>query len=336
MAATKHQPGVFCVDFRSDRICGVWQGRRAIRAGELPLAEGTIQGGRLSDRAQVTAVLQKLAESLRVPRGAAVALLVPAAFAEIHTLDPAAFGVAATETIPDALRFELGHRLFQELDEVIYDSQPADDVLVLVSAPREVIEERIWVIQDLGLRPVLVDVDLLGVFNGTEWPRQRSGIIVQVGREFLSCLLVRHGVPASLLTTEAASIAGIQKRIENNGASARSLFRALVATGGQETERSVAAAVKQWIALWAQQIAVEVRFAQHLLEDSIGDGSEQDLLEVRAAGAPLHVEGLREAIEVELEMPVRPIGSGPPGERRGEVTVASNAVAGLARRLGGQ
>ncbi len=333
MAASNHGPGVFCVDMNSDRIAGIWLGKRGGgRLGELPLAENAIQDGRVFERGQVTATLRQLMKELQVPRGAPTAIHLPAAFAEIHTLDPATFGVADTAAIPDALRFELGHRLSLDPGEEIYDSQPVGDVLLVVSAHREVVEERLWVIQDLELDAVLVDVDALGVFNCMDWSQGSSGVVVQIGSEFLTSLVVRDGVPAAFLSATGASVAGICRRAANETATLIPSIKALAAGESVKRDDGPAPELDPWLRVWAQQIASEVSIAKQLLVGPESAAGREEV-ELRFAGVPLRAPRLAAAIEEELGLPFAAVDPISPAGLVGKLSTDGAALRGLARRV---
>ncbi len=112
------------------------------------------------------------------------------------------------EELFKALKFGLGKYIPFNLDEVNYDFQILGDSgegkqqkmmkVLLVAVKKEVIEERIKILQGAGLTPGVIDVDSFAIVNSFKLVRQEDkGIIavLDIGADITSITILRDNIP---------------------------------------------------------------------------------------------------------------------------------------------
>jgi type IV pilus assembly protein PilM len=88
-----------------------------------------------------------------------------------------------------------------QLDFQILDPEGADPQMsvLLVAAKREVVENRVGLLNDAGLTPAIMDVDSFALHNAFErnYPNVLTGLVVlaHIGNETTHVLLLQEGVP---------------------------------------------------------------------------------------------------------------------------------------------
>jgi type IV pilus assembly protein PilM len=112
----------------------------------------------------------------------------------------------ATEDAREVIRWEAEQYVPFDMSSVQLDFQvldPDDDGLqmnvLLVAAKRELVDQRVMLLQDAGLSPAIVDVDAFALHNafGHNYPDAGRGVValVNVGHEISTILLQQDGVP---------------------------------------------------------------------------------------------------------------------------------------------
>ncbi len=112
------------------------------------------------------------------------------------------------EELLKALKLGLGKYIPFNLDEVNYDFQILGDggegkgqkmmKVLLVAVKKEVIEERIKILQDAGLTPGVIDVDSFAIVNSFRLVQQENkGIIaiLDIGADITSTTILRNNIP---------------------------------------------------------------------------------------------------------------------------------------------
>lgn len=112
------------------------------------------------------------------------------------------------EELLKALKFGLGKYIPFNLDEVNYDFQILGDSgegrgqkmmkVLLVAVKKEVIEERIKILQNTGLTPGVIDVDSFAIVNSFQLVQnENKGIVavLDIGADITSTTILKNNIP---------------------------------------------------------------------------------------------------------------------------------------------
>lgn len=300
--------GVFCVDIDRRRLIGVWAQADARRVAEELLPAGAVEGGFIVNRAALSAALRRLQEKLEIPSGAAAAIHIPACFASLQPL------ANAHGSERERVRFELDHRLLQGASKMGFDWDDIGAHCLVVAAPRSVIGERVQLLLDEGLTPVLVDVDVLGCFNAKAWTG--DGVVTLIRPEWLSLLLVRDGMPWLLRTMPSNGMQEMREELTTRiGERATALIQGAEPQSPEELD-----ALKELLPGWSSRLVAEIESILSLLIPG-----ER---EVRLGGEAALMAGLKEALAAQLPAAVHWAADD------GEVETSEFPAAALAPALG--
>jgi type IV pilus assembly protein PilM len=193
---------------------------------------------------------------------------------------------------------------FQILDP---DADSAQMAVLLVAAKRELIENRISLLSDAGLDPVVMDVEAFALHNAFEhnYPDVKTGMValVNIGHETSNLNLVQDGMPVLVRDIPFGT-----RRLRE------SLQRERGMTGEQAEDvlqgRSEPAALRTLLEDRVDELAVGVeRAAAFIMSQSGGDGVTRVFL----SGGGACVNGMAEAmanrmnVRVEIANPIQRI-----------------------------
>ncbi len=164
--------------------------------GQIRLPAGCISGGVLKEPEVVTAKLRKLIANLRLSNKRAVISLssYAAILKRVHIdleegkdLEHAIYEEAEAQIPFNLEDVYIDYQLLSE-DESSYD-------VLLVAARKEIVDEVFKIIRDAGLKPVIIDIDLLAIGNLVEYIYQPDGavIIIDIGATKSSVILWEDG-----------------------------------------------------------------------------------------------------------------------------------------------
>ncbi len=174
--------------------------------GQIRLPAGCISGGVLKEPEVVSTKLRKLSSNLRLNNKRAVVSLssYAAIIKRVHIdledgkdLEAIIYEEAEAQIPFNLEDVYIDYQLLSE-NEKSYD-------ILLVAARKEIVDEVTNIVQNAGLKPVIVDIDILALGNLVEYIYQPDGavIIIDIGATKSSVLLWEDG---SLLVSRDIAI----------------------------------------------------------------------------------------------------------------------------------
>jgi len=201
---------------------------------------------------------------------------------------------------------------FQILDP---DGDGAQMQVLLVAAKRELVDNKVGLLQDAGVEPLVIDVDAFALHNAFEhnYPGSLEGIValVNVGHETTNVSILEDGVP--ILTRDIPF--GSRKIRED-----LQRERGLTAERAEDVvqAREVVAGLETFVTSSADEIAVGIeRASAFLMTREDGNSVGRIFLSGGGARIPRMAESLASRMNVETEIvnpfervPVRPDAAG--------------------------
>jgi len=204
-----------------------------------------------------------------------------------------------------------------ELDFQVLDPDGDSRLMevLLVAAKSELVDNKIGLLQDAGVNPVVIDVDAFALHNAFEhnYPEQLQGIIalVNVGHETTNVSILENGVP--ILTRDIPF--GSRKIRED-----LQRERGLTAEQAEDVvqAREIATDLDSFVAASADEVAVGIeRASAFLMTREDGDSVSRIFLSGGGARIPGMAQTLAQRMNVETELvnpfervPVRPGAAG--------------------------
>ncbi|MGY8799918.1 MAG: type IV pilus assembly protein PilM [Longimicrobiales bacterium] len=222
----------------------------------------------------------------------------------------------------EVIRWEAEQHVPFDIKSVELDFQilnPHDDGLqmevLLVAAKRELVDNKVGLLQDAGVNPIIIDVDAFALHNAFEhnYPDSQDGIIalVNVGHETTNVNILENGVP--ILTRDIPF--GSRKIRED-----LQRERGLTAEQAEDVvqARETVENLEQFVEASADEVAVGIeRASAFLMAREDGESIGRIFLSGGGARIPRMVEALATRMNVETELvnpfervPVRPGAAG--------------------------
>ena len=222
----------------------------------------------------------------------------------------------------EVIRWEAEQHVPFDIKSVELDFQilnPHDDGLqmevLLVAAKRELVDNKVGLLQDAGVNPIIIDVDAFALHNAFEhnYPDSQDGIIalVNVGHETTNVNILENGVP--ILTRDIPF--GSRKIRED-----LQRERGLTAEQAEDVvqARETVENLEQFVEASADEVAVGIeRASAFLMAREDGESIGRIFLSGGGARIPRMVEALAPRMNVETELvnpfervPVRPGAAG--------------------------
>jgi len=222
----------------------------------------------------------------------------------------------------EVIRWEAEQHVPFDIKSVELDFQilnPHDEGLqmevLLVAAKRELVDNKVGLLQDAGINPVIIDVDAFALHNAFEhnYPESRDGIIalVNVGHETTNVNILENGVP--ILTRD---IPFGSRRIRED----LQRERGLTAEQAEDVvqARETVDDLERFVDASADEIAVGIeRASAFLMTREDGETLGKIFLSGGGARVPGMVESLAKRMNVETHLvnpfervPVRPGAAG--------------------------
>jgi len=222
----------------------------------------------------------------------------------------------------EVIRWEAEQHVPFDIKSVELDFQilnPHDEGLqmevLLVAAKRELVDNKVGLLQDAGINPVIIDVDAFALHNAFEhnYPESRDGIIalVNVGHETTNVNILENGVP--ILTRD---IPFGSRRIRED----LQRERGLTAEQAEDVvqARETVDDLERFVDASADEIAVGIeRASAFLMTREDGESLGKIFLSGGGARVPGMVESLAKRMNVETHLvnpfervPVRPGAAG--------------------------
>jgi type IV pilus assembly protein PilM len=173
-----------------------------VRVAMRPLLPDAIVEGEIMDYGLVSDAVQGLFQELRM-KGAEVVTAVGGHDVIIKKIE---MDRMKESDAREVIKWEAEQHVPFDIKSVELDFQildPAGDGLqmevLLVAAKRELIDNKVGLLQDAGVEPVVIDVDAFALHNAFEhnYPEAQEGIValVNVGHETTNVSILEDGVP---------------------------------------------------------------------------------------------------------------------------------------------
>lgn len=172
------------------------------RVAFLPLVADAIVEGEIMDPTLVADTIRAVVESL----GVAPKHVVTAVGGRDIMIKKIQMDRMAVEDAREVIRWEAEQYVPFDMSNVQLDFQVLDPEadglqmsVLLVAAKRELVDQRVMLLQEAGLSPSIVDVDAFALHNafGHNYPDAGRGVValVNVGHEISTILIQQDGVP---------------------------------------------------------------------------------------------------------------------------------------------
>ena len=273
--------------------------------GMIPLPPEAIVDGAFMDSASIVESIRSLIEGLRI-KTKKVAVSISGHSVYIKTINVPTMSEVQLE---ESIKWEAEQQIPFDIEDVNLDFQILDEQVspdqmpvLLVAAKKDMINDYTAVIEEAGLQPTIVDVDVFAIENAFnlnfESPEEEVVALVNIGASVMNINILKRGTSAF---TRDISIGGrqiteeIQKRLKMTYEEAESLKVKEREAGAQNPE------VEKIIQGTAEQLATEVRRS---LEFFAASSSGGEIKKIFLSGGCAKIQMLPGLIEERISMPV--------------------------------
>jgi type IV pilus assembly protein PilM len=262
--------GVRAVELRPGR-------RPALRrTASVDLPEGVVKAGVLADAGALTEALGELWQQGRFgSRSVALGLANDGVLVrqmDLEWMPPADFRKALRYQVADALpvpvdEANLDYHLLDEIETGEPGTEDARKLarVMLVAAGREMVDGYVHAVQDAGLRVVRADLVPFALVRAATAVRQSSGteVVVDVGADLITVVLVRDGAPRSVRmisgTGGADVTRALQERYDWTWEEAERTKKVLGIVSDEETAAQAGHPARAVVAEAAAALVAEIR-----------------------------------------------------------------------------
>ncbi|MBI3292997.1 MAG: type IV pilus assembly protein PilM [Elusimicrobia bacterium] len=207
---------------------------------------------------------------------------------------------------------------FYTLGEVLEEGQKKLDT-ILVAAKKEVVDQRLDILVEAGLRPIIIDVDAFALENAYELTRQLTSspkpqetlVFVNIGASVTNMSIMEHGVSKVVRDVFIAGTTftkAVQRQCQVDPKTAEELKRS-IALLLSPAEREAAVAQDQKQALQASTAMLGVAKdllaeVQRSIDFYLAQGSDRSVQRVFLTGGGANVRNLDGYFAQELKLPV--------------------------------
>jgi type IV pilus assembly protein PilM len=273
--------------------------------GMIPLPPEAIVDGAFMDSASIVESIRSLVEGLRI-KTKKVAVSISGHSVYIKTINVPTMSEVQLE---ESIKWEAEQQIPFDIEDVNLDFQILDEQVspdqmpvLLVAAKKDMINDYTAVIEEAGLQPTIVDVDVFAIENAYnlnfESPEEEVVALVNIGASVMNINILKRGTSAF---TRDISIGGrqiteeIQKRLKMTYEEAESLKVKGRDAGAQNPE------VEKIIQGTAEQLATEIRRS---LEFFAASSSGGEIKKIFLSGGCAKIQMLPGLIEERISMPV--------------------------------
>jgi type IV pilus assembly protein PilM len=265
-----------------------------------PLVPDAIVDGEIMDPVLVTETIRAVVDSAGLKRRDVVA----AVGGHDVIIKPIQMDRMNQKDAREVIRWEAEQHVPFDMDNVRLDFQVLDPdgdspqmSVLLVAAKRELIENRMSLLADAGLTPVIIDVDAFALHNAfrQSYPDALKGLValVNIGHETTNVNLIENGQPKLVRDIPFGSRRLREALQRERSLTAEQAERVLLGRGNAEDLRVI-------IADRADELAVGIeRAAAFIIAQSGGDGIDR----VFVCGGGACVPGLVSALGTRLGVP---------------------------------
>lgn len=273
---------------------------RVVKLGMAPLAPDAIVEGEIMDPALVAQTIRQLYQSVGLKQKKVVA----AVGGRDVIIKKLQMDRMKESDAREVIRWEAQQHVPFDMESVELDFQildPYDEGLqmsvLLVAAKRELVENRVALLQEAGLTPVIIDVDAFALHNAFEvnYPEAMTGVVgyLNIGHETTNVSILQDGVP--VLTRDL----GFGTRRLREDLQREKGLTAEVADEILEGRQS-SAEYEGFIAERATELALGVERAAAFLQAGTVSGT---LSKMYLCGGGARVPGLARALGEKLRVP---------------------------------
>jgi type IV pilus assembly protein PilM len=273
--------------------------------GMIPLPPEAIVDGAFMDSASIVESIRSLVEGLRI-KTKKVAVSISGHSVYIKTINVPTMSEVQLE---ESIKWEAEQQIPFDIEDVNLDFQILDEQVspdqmpvLVVAAKKDMINDYTAVIEEAGLQPTIVDVDVFAIENAYnlnfESPEEEVVALVNIGASVMNINILKRGTSAF---TRDISIGGrqiteeIQKRLKMTYEEAESLKVKGRDAGAQNPE------VEKIIQGTAEQLATEIRRS---LEFFAASSSGGEIKKIFLSGGCAKIQMLPGLIEERISMPV--------------------------------
>ncbi len=273
--------------------------------GMIPLPPEAIVDGAFMDSASIVESIRSLIEGLRI-KTKQVGVSISGHSVYIKTINVPTMSEVQLE---ESIKWEAEQQIPFDIEDVNLDFQILDEQVspdqmpvLLVAAKKDMINDYTAVIEEAGLQPTIVDVDVFAIENAYnlnfESPEDEVVALVNIGASVMNINILKGGTSAF---TRDISIGGrqiteeIQKRLKMTYEEAEALKIRERDAGAQSVE------VEKIIQATAEQLATEVRRS---LEFFAASSSGGEIKKIFLSGGCAKIQMLPGLIEERISMPV--------------------------------
>jgi type IV pilus assembly protein PilM len=207
----------------------------------------------------------------------------------------------------EVIRWEAEQHVPFDMDNVELDFQVLDPMgeglqmsVLLVAAKRELVENKLALLADVGIEPSVIDVDAFALHNAFEvnYPDAMAGVVglVNVGHEMTNVNILEDGVPILTRDLPLGTRRFREDLMREKGMSALDADALLQGTNGNE-------ALAPFVNDRAEDLAVGIDRAAAFLQTATR--STTGLTRLYTSGGGARVPGLNAALADRLRLPVQ-------------------------------
>jgi len=282
------------------------KGPRLKHFGMIPLPPEAIVDGAFMDSSSIVESIRSLIEGLRI-RTKKAAVSISGHSVYIKTINVPTMSEVQLE---ESIKWEAEQQIPFDIEDVNLDFQILDEQVspdqmpvLLVAAKKDMINDYTAVIEEAGLQPTVVDVDVFAIENAYnlnyESFEDEVVALVNIGASVMNINILKRGTSAF---TRDISIGGrqitedIQKRLKMTYEEAEALKVREREPGGPQS-----AEVERIIQGTAEQLATEVRRSLEFFAASSAGG---EIRRIYLSGGCAKIQMLPHLIEERISMPV--------------------------------
>ena len=207
----------------------------------------------------------------------------------------------------EVIRWEAEQHVPFDMDNVELDFQILDPdgeglqmTVLLVAAKRELVENKLALLSEIGIGPSIIDVDAFALHNAFEvnYPEAMKGVVglVNIGHEMTNVNILEDGVPILTRDLPVGTRRFREDLMRERGMSAEAADRLLQ---GHEVSDTLA----PFVDARAEELAVGIDRAAAFLQTSTR--SSTGLARLFTSGGGARIPGLGKAIADRLRLPVQ-------------------------------
>ncbi len=280
------------------------KGYFVVSLGSAVLPEGAVDDGTLNEPEIVGSIISKLFKNLKIKRKK-VGISISGYSVIVKKVNLAVMDEARLE---EHIMLEAEQYIPFDIDDVYLDFQDLQTTsdendrtdVMLVAAKKDIVDDYLAMLQEIGLTPVIVDVDGFALENTYEhnYPKNENVALVDIGASKMNINILSSGVSIvarDIVVGSRQLTDQIQRSfdLEYEEAEALKLGQAPSSDKQQQIEEIYSSTCTQWV--------LEIKKAIDLYHSN---NPEQPLAKLVLSGGGSKVAGLADFLESETSLPV--------------------------------